>query len=455
MYDTSHLSAWPAALNTPEQRLAVAVGTALLAYGVYTLVSALISPLRSVPGPFSARFTRLWYLKEVWTHKFHRTNLELHQRHGPIVRIAPNEYSLDDPAACKILYGHGTEFHKGPWYHGSANGAGEYKENTFSERDPKKHAAMRRKSAALYTMSSLLKMEPAVDECIGLLEKHFSNISRTGRAVNLQWWMQCYAFDVIGNITVEKRFGFLDKGIDPFGLIESLHHFLTYSARVGVVSELHDMCLRIMQLGPTTGFAAVAAFTVEQVKSYLERSKVQGDLMDSGTFMARLMKLHQEKPDTISETDALNVCLGNVAAGSDTTSITLTSIFWGLVRNPAAYAKLRAEVDEKYIDGREDHLSFADAQSMPYLQAVIKEGLRLHPAGSLPLSRVVPQKGAVISGKFFPRGTIVGINPWVAGRNTDVFGDDAEAFKPERWLVEKEAASRMDNYMLAVRRLYD
>lgn len=102
------------------------------------------------------------------------------------------------------------------------------------------------------------------------------------------------------------------------------------------------MCLRIMQLGPTTGFAAVAAFTVEQVKSYLERSKVQGDLMDSGTFMARLMKLHQEKPDTISETDALNVCLGNVAAGSDTTSITLTSIFWGLVRNPEAYAKVRS-----------------------------------------------------------------------------------------------------------------
>lgn len=40
---------------------------------------------------------------------------------------------------------------------------------------------------------------------------------------------------------------------------------------------------------------------------------------------------------------------------------------------------------------------------MPYLQAVIKEGLRLHPAGSLPLSRVVPEKGATISGHYFPK----------------------------------------------------
>ncbi|ETS85305.1 hypothetical protein PFICI_03330 [Pestalotiopsis fici W106-1] len=430
--------------NKPEHRLAFAVGTALLAYGIYTIVAALTSPLRAIPGPFWARFTRLWYLKEVWTHKAHRTNLELHKNHGPIVRIAPNEYSLDDPAACKILYGHGTDFQKGPWYQGSANGAGDYKENTFSERDPKKHAAMRRKGASLYTMSSLLKMEPAVDECIHFVQKHFGSISQNRQAVNLQWWMQCYAFDVIGNITVDKRFGFLDNGTDPFGLIKSLHHFLAYSARIGVIPELHDMCLKIMQLGPTNGFAAVAAFTVKQVKDYLARSEVEGDLMDTGTFMARLMKLHQEKPDVMSETDALNVCLGNVAAGSDT-----TSMFWGLMRNPEAYAKLRAEIDEKHAKGCEDPLSFADAQSMPYLQAVIKEALRLHPAGSLPLSRVVPDKGATISGQYFPKGTIVGINPWVAGRNADVFGDDPEAFKPERWLVSKEEAQRMDNYMLA------
>lgn len=95
-----------------------------------------------------------------------------------------------------------------------------------------------------------------------------------------------------------------------------------------------------MEYGPTTGFAAAAAFTLKIVKEYLERSKTEGASMEEGTFMARLMKIHQEKPETMSEIDALNVCLGNVTAGSDTTSITLTSVFWGLLRNSEAYAKV-------------------------------------------------------------------------------------------------------------------
>lgn len=68
-----------------------------------------------------------------------------------------------------------------------------------------------------------------------------------------------------------------------------------------------------MEYGPTTGFAAAAAFTLKIVKEYLERSKTEGASMEEGTFMARLMKIHQEKPETMSEIDALNVCLGNVS----------------------------------------------------------------------------------------------------------------------------------------------
>jgi hypothetical protein len=43
---------------------------------------ALCSPLRSVPGPFLARFTRLWYLKNVWSGKFEQVNIDLHKRYG-------------------------------------------------------------------------------------------------------------------------------------------------------------------------------------------------------------------------------------------------------------------------------------------------------------------------------------------------------------------------------------
>lgn len=88
---------------------------------------------------------------------------------------------------------------------------------------------------------------------------------------------------------------------------------------------------------------------------------------------------------------------------------------------------------------------------MPYLQATIKEALRIHPAVGLLLERKVPREGCKIAGAWMPGGTIVGINPWVLHRDKDVFGADADIFRPERWLeAEPEALKIMDRSMLAV-----
>lgn len=88
---------------------------------------------------------------------------------------------------------------------------------------------------------------------------------------------------------------------------------------------------------------------------------------------------------------------------------------------------------------------------MPYLQAVIKEALRLHPATGLPLWRVVPEGGAEISGQYFPAGTTVGLNTWVAHYSEEVFGPDAAVFQPERWTESsEEEIKKMDGYYLPV-----
>jgi len=88
---------------------------ALIACGifvVYLLLRVLLDPLRDIPGPFLARFTRIWYFIEVYKGSFERTNIELHKKYGRIVRIAPREYSIDDVEAAKIIYGHGSQFVK-------------------------------------------------------------------------------------------------------------------------------------------------------------------------------------------------------------------------------------------------------------------------------------------------------------------------------------------------------
>lgn len=77
---------------------------ALIPYTLYTIYQAYATPLRSVPGPFLAKFTRLWLAKAIASRKFDKINIELHRKYGPVVRIAPNEYSINDPDAANIIY---------------------------------------------------------------------------------------------------------------------------------------------------------------------------------------------------------------------------------------------------------------------------------------------------------------------------------------------------------------
>jgi hypothetical protein len=87
----------------------------LLGCGIYILfllTQCLLDPLRSIPGPFLARFTRLWYLYAIYKGDFELTDIEFHKRYGAIWRVAPGEYSIDDVDAAKTIYGHGKAFVK-------------------------------------------------------------------------------------------------------------------------------------------------------------------------------------------------------------------------------------------------------------------------------------------------------------------------------------------------------
>lgn len=84
-------------------------------------------------------------------------------------------------------------------------------------------------------------------------------------------------------------------------------------------------------------------------------------------------------------------------------------------------------------------------------QAVIKEALRLYPGVSYPLERVVPDGGAELCGHFLPAGTVVGMHAWVIHRDESIFGEDAEYFRPERWLdAEPEELKKMERAFLSV-----
>lgn len=107
-------------------------------------------------------------------------------------------------------------------------------------------------------------------------------------------------------------------------------------------------------------------------------------------------------------------------------------IIYHLLRDPLAQAKLRAELDAADLSFP---ASFSEIKDLPYLDAVIKEGLRIHPPVGNILERIVPAPGLVLrDGRVIAPGTIVGMNQWVVSRDKEVYGEDADIFRPERWL---------------------
>lgn len=99
------------------------------------------------------------------------------------------------------IYGHGSKFYKDKWYRAYGHPDDDHAD-LFSVMNEKRHAANRRKIAALYSMTGLLSYESIVDTCNALLVARLDEFSARGESISIPTWMQYYAFDVIGEITV-------------------------------------------------------------------------------------------------------------------------------------------------------------------------------------------------------------------------------------------------------------
>ena len=146
----------------------------------------------------------------------------------------------------------------------------------------------------------------------------------------------------------------------------------------------------------------------------------------------------------------------NIQAGSDTTGILLSAIFYYLLKNPASMARLRSELDAATIeDSASGLVTWKESQNLPYLDACIKEASRLHPPIAFPLERTVPAEGAIVGGQHLPGGTLVAMSTWVVNRDPETFGEDADSWRPERWLCAEEKRGKMYSSLLTVNILFN
>jgi cytochrome P450 len=122
-------------------------------------------------------------------------------------------------------------------------------------------------------------------------------------------------------------------------------------------------------------------------------------------------------------------------AGADPTATALRCTMFYLMTNPPTWNKLRAAIDAEAAKHRDTpFIPEASLRTIPYLQAVIKEGLRTWPPLTGTRCKKAPPEGWVIGNRFIPGGTEVGQRVWGLRRDVGIFGPDASLFRPERWL---------------------
>lgn len=123
-----------------------------------------------------------------------------------------------------------------------------------------------------------------------------------------------------------------------------------------------------------------------------------------------------------------------VMAGMDTIAITVEWAMTELLRHPRVIQKAHYELDD--IIGHERYITEEDMINLPYLQAIIKEALRMHP----PTPLMLPHKANAninIQGYDIPKGTIVLVNVWAIARDSEIWLNPHE-FRPERFLDEED-----------------
>lgn len=191
----------------------------------------------------------------------------------------------------------------------------------------------------------------------------------------------------------------------------------------------------------------VVNFSVQQVQ---ERMHKPSDRKD---FLSAFLQAKKDWPELVNDRQVLSYSNSNIFAGSDTTAISLRSILYFMLKTPHVLEQVVAEINNTVGDRdcSRSPISFTEANQMPFFQAVLKESMRMHPAVGMLLERIVPEGGASIAGTFLRAGTVVGICPWVLHRDKRVFGEDADIFRPERWLEARpDTLKMMERSNLAV-----
>ncbi|OQE12327.1 hypothetical protein PENVUL_c001G04696 [Penicillium vulpinum] len=420
------------------------IASLALLWMLQALYNKFFHSLSKVPGPGLASVSELWRTMRYFRGTWHDDIVSLHRKYGNVVRIAPDEVSFVDATALKSIYGMGKTSLKSNWYDTWL--VPNMTASFFAATEPKVHRHLRSRVSNAYSMSSILSMEPFIQEVASELWGRFREFSKSSEPVPLHLWGNYFAFEVVGQLSLGGKIGFVERGEDVDGIIKSIHDGFYLMANMGNVP------LQMFWFNNPISQWMVKMFGGERLNSFsiflqwLEERVIERMTNGLGNKRKDMLQHFVEAKDMngqpVKKGDVMIEGVSILGAGADTTSISILAVVGAILTHPKAKRQLQDELEQAYkelgLEGTDSEIAFKDAEKLPYLAAVIKESMRLHPSINYQLPRVVPPSGVQIGDHFIKSGSICSISPTTMNRSKDIFGADAEEWKPERWIPATE-----------------
>ncbi|KAF9062643.1 cytochrome P450 [Rhodocollybia butyracea] len=425
----------------------------IVAYAVLKgFYNIFLHPLSAIPGPWYAAASNFWLTTHVVRLEQCKIVHQLFEKYGPVVRVGPNKVFFNDLASTRGVYSV-HKFDKSEYYKSLLTNNNDHAMTTL---DHAPHAIIRKGYAPHYASANLAKFQPDIHEPMVELVNNVRNIG--GKSP-----IECLTLfrNLMVDVIVSTSYGYRLHAVKKWASDneDPLSTAISDFPKRGIIRSVvpswawNLVCriplVRWRQLCDSDKIMAeFVSERVYQARTEMNSGALDGNA-DSVPLLHRLLTYrYSSTGQTMPENDIISEAMGHMIAGSDTTSISVSYFLWEMSRRPDITAKLQAELDEAMPNAHAIP-DISVLQSLPYLNAFIKEGLRVYSAAPSPLERVVPQipskTGAVnagfdLMGFELPPGTVVATQAWSMHRNPAIF-PSPDTFSPERWLETDQPGS--------------
>ncbi|KAL5476717.1 hypothetical protein ACEPAI_2903 [Sanghuangporus weigelae] len=399
----------------------------------FTLAVSIVSyrlsplhPLATYPGPLLAKITKFWGASMTTKGKYHVCLKNLHEKYGPYVRIGPNEISVLDVSVISSVLG-ADGMPKGPLWSGRVP-KGETP-SLIATRSFHEHARRRKRWNRAFNSMAVKGYEAIIQkralQLVDELEKRSTKYEVS--SVNLAEWLSYFSTDFMGDMAFGGGFELMRDGYDKDGIWMMIESGLR-----------------------SVAFFQHIPWLVPLIHMLPFKNRVNRDILEFGRKRARarqttgsltkdlfyhLIDEDHVEPAPPGDDEIVSDGLLAITAGSDTTSTTLSGLFYHLLSNPLEYKHLQRELDAAFPPGGGDPFDSTKLSELPFLNAVINEAMRLQPAvpSCLQRSPAAGSGGKCIGDSFITEGTAVVIPLYALFRNPAYFSPAPDSFWPERW----------------------